>query len=90
MNRRDLGSAVVAAVATLLGALALAPVFSSFAWLLPVVAAVVVVLAGGVLLRTAGPAAWAGLTGGRPVPGAVSGLGWPSSRSVSWSCSPAC
>jgi transglutaminase-like putative cysteine protease len=75
VSRRDLGSAVVAAVATLLGSLALLPVFSSSAWLLPVFAAVVVVLAGGVLLRTAGPAVWAALTGGRPVPGTASGVG---------------
>ena len=36
MNPRDLGSAVVAAVATLLGSLALTPVFASAAWLPPV------------------------------------------------------
>ena len=75
MNARDLGSAVAAAVATLLGALALVPVFSSAAWIPPVAAAVVVVLAGGLLLRAAGPPLWARLTAGRPVPGVVSGMG---------------
>jgi hypothetical protein len=75
VNPRDLGSAVAAAVATLLGALALVPVFSSAAWMPPVAAAVVVVLAGGVLLRAAGPATWARLAGGRPVPRLLAGLG---------------
>jgi hypothetical protein len=75
MNQRDLGSAVVAAVAMLLGSLALTPVFSSAAWLPPVAAAVVVVLAGGLLLRAGGPAVWASLTGNRPVPRTLRGLG---------------
>jgi transglutaminase-like putative cysteine protease len=75
MNQRDLGSAVVAAVAILLGSLALTPVFSSAAWLPPVAAAVVVVLAGGLLLRAGGPAVWASLTRNRPLPRVVRGLG---------------
>jgi transglutaminase-like putative cysteine protease len=75
MSQRDLGSAVVAAVAILLASLALTPVFASSAWLPPVAAAVVVVLAGGILLRAGGPAVWAGLTGSRPVPQPVRALG---------------
>ena len=75
MNPRDLGSAVVAAVAVLLGSLALVPVFSSAAWMPPVAAAVVVVLAGGLLLRAGGPPAWTALTRGRPVPRAVERVG---------------
>lgn len=75
MSGRDLGSAVAAAAATLLGSLVLLPVFSSLAWLPPAAAAVVVVLAGGLLLRAAGPTAWAVTTGGRPVPGVLAGLG---------------
>ena len=75
MNRRDLGCAVVAAVATLLGALALVPVYSSWAWLPPVAASVVVVLAGGLLLRATGPALWAAVAGGRPVPAVLGGVG---------------
>jgi hypothetical protein len=62
-------------LATLLGACALAPVYSSGGWVPPVLAVVLVVLAGGVLLRAGGLAAWAGVTGGRPVPGAVTAAG---------------
>ena len=75
MSPQDLRAAVAAALATLLGACALAPVFSSGGWLLPVLAVVLVVLAGGLLLRTGGPAAWARLSGGRPAPGAIAGAG---------------
>ena len=75
MNAADIRSAVAAATATLLGACALAPVFSSAAWFLPVVATVLVVLAGGLLLRVGGAALWARLTDGLPVPGRLAGLG---------------
>ncbi len=75
MNPQVLGTAVAAACATLLGSLALVPVFSSAAWLLPVAAAVLVVLAGGLLLRAAGPAVWTSLTDGRPVPGGAGRAG---------------
>jgi hypothetical protein len=75
VSPHDLRAAVAAALATLLGACALAPVYSSPAWLPPVLAAVLVVLAGGLLLRTGGPAGWARLTGGRPVPGTVAAAG---------------
>lgn len=68
MIEPEVRAGVVAATATLLGALALAPVFSSGAWFPPVLAVVVVVLAGGVLLRTAGPLAWGTLARGRPAP----------------------
>ncbi|TFV81426.1 DUF3488 and transglutaminase-like domain-containing protein, partial [Blastococcus sp. CT_GayMR16] len=75
MNAADVRSAGAAATATVLGACALTPVFSSAAWLLPVVAVVLVVLAGGLLLRVGGPALWARLTHGRPVPGRIAALG---------------
>jgi transglutaminase-like putative cysteine protease len=75
MNPRDLGSSLVAAVAVLLGSLALVPVFASAAWMPTAAAAVVVTLAGGLLLRAGGPPVWAGLTGGRPAPRAVRALG---------------
>jgi hypothetical protein len=75
MSGADVRSAGAAALAVLLGACALTPVFSSAAWLLPVVAVVLVVLAGGLLLRVGGPALWARFTAGRPVPGRVAALG---------------
>ncbi|MET0763308.1 MAG: DUF3488 and transglutaminase-like domain-containing protein [Blastococcus sp.] len=75
MSPQDLRAAVAAALATLLGACALAPVFSSGGWLPPVLAVVLVVFAGGLLLRAGGPAAWARLRGGRPVPGTVAAAG---------------
>jgi transglutaminase-like putative cysteine protease len=65
MSGRDVGNAVGAAVATLLGAAALAPVFSSWAWLPPIAAVVLAVLAGGLLLRGGGPALWSRLRSGR-------------------------
>ena len=46
MSATDVRAAGAAALATILGALALTPVYSSLAWLLPVVAVVLVVLAG--------------------------------------------
>ncbi|NYJ07725.1 transglutaminaseTgpA domain-containing protein [Petropleomorpha daqingensis] len=77
MNREDIGSAVAAAVATLLGAFALKPVYATGAWFPPVLATVVVVLAGGLLLRAAGPALWTRFAGDRPVPGKLGGLAVP-------------
>jgi transglutaminase-like putative cysteine protease len=75
--RRDVGTAVAAAVATLLGAVALTPVFRSGSWFGPVLATVVVVLTGGLLLRAAGPALWARVSGGRPVPQRLQAVGVP-------------
>lgn len=75
MSEADVRSAGAAALATLLGACALTPVFSSAAWLLPVLAVVLVVLAGGLLLRVGGPALWARLGQGRPVPRRLGALG---------------
>ncbi|MGY1807427.1 transglutaminaseTgpA domain-containing protein [Blastococcus sp. SYSU D00669] len=77
MNRRDVTSAVAAAAATLLGAFALTPVFAGRAWFGPVLATVVVVLAGGLLLRSAGPALWARVSGDRPVPPRLGALAVP-------------
>ncbi|SEM04224.1 Transglutaminase-like superfamily protein [Blastococcus sp. DSM 46786] len=53
MNPTDVRTPVAAAAATLLGALALTPVFTSRAWVPPVVTVVVAVLAGGLALRSA-------------------------------------
>jgi transglutaminase-like putative cysteine protease len=74
MSADDLRGAWAAALATVLGACALTPVFSSAAWLPPVVSAVLAVLIGGLALRTAGPAGWARLTG-RPVPPRLAAAG---------------
>ncbi|CCG03114.1 transglutaminaseTgpA domain-containing protein [Blastococcus saxobsidens] len=54
MTGSDVRTAVLAALATLLGALALSPVFTTGAWFPPVLAVVAAVLAGGLLLRRAG------------------------------------
>ena len=75
MSATDVRAAGAAALATLLGALALTPVYSSLAWLLPVVAVVLVVLAGGLLLRVGGPALWSRVAGGRPAPERLTALG---------------
>jgi transglutaminase-like putative cysteine protease len=75
VNGADLRTAVAAGLATVLGALALTPVYASGAWVPPVLAVVLVVLAGGLLLRVGGPALWQRFTGGRPVPGRVAALG---------------
>ncbi|MGY2077890.1 transglutaminase family protein [Blastococcus sp. SYSU DS0828] len=53
MTATDVRTPVAAAAATLLGALALSPVFTSRAWVPPVVTVVVAVLAGGLALRAA-------------------------------------
>ena len=68
MTRDERRSAAAAAAATLLGSLALLPVFTSAAWLRPVVPVVLVVWGGGLLLRRSGPALWERLAPGRPVP----------------------
>jgi transglutaminase-like putative cysteine protease len=75
MSGADVRSAGAAALATLLGACALTPVYSSLGWLLPVVSVVLVVLAGGLLLRVGGPALWARVGAGRPVPWRVAAAG---------------
>jgi hypothetical protein len=72
---QDVRVAVAAAVATLLGAVALTPVYTSAAWLPPVLAVVLTVLAGGLLLRAAGPALWARLVPGRGPSDRVTALG---------------
>jgi len=75
MSAADVRGAGAAALATLLGACALTPVFSSADWLVPVVAVVLVVLAGGLLLRVGGPAVWARMAHGRPAPARVAAVG---------------
>jgi transglutaminase-like putative cysteine protease len=72
--RDDVRGACAAALATVLGACALTPVFSTAAWLGPVVSAVLAVLVGGVALRSTAPAAWARMTG-RPVPAHLAAVG---------------
>ena len=71
MNREDRRAAAAAAAATTLGSLALLPVFTTSAWLRPVLSVVLVVWGGGVLLRSGGPALWQRVAPGRPVPRAV-------------------
>jgi transglutaminase-like putative cysteine protease len=75
MTAEDRRTAGAAAAATALGAFALSPVYASRAWLPPVLAVVLVVLAGGLLLRAGGPALWARATPGRPAPGRLSAAG---------------
>ena len=75
MTPQDLRTALAAALATLLGSGALRPVYATGRWFPPVLAAVLVVFAGGLVLRAAGPALWARLTRGRPVPDRVAGIG---------------
>jgi hypothetical protein len=65
MSDDDVRAAGAAALATLLGSAAFTPVFTSAAWLGPVVAVVLTVLAGGLLLRAGGAALWARLGRGR-------------------------
>jgi transglutaminase-like putative cysteine protease len=66
VTRADVRTAAAAAAASGLGAVALAPVFASAAWVPPVAAAVLVVLASGLLLRWAGPELWRAATGAAP------------------------
>jgi hypothetical protein len=72
---RAAGAAGAAALATLLGACALSPVYASAAWVPPVVAVVLTVLAGGLLLRVGGPALWSRLAPNRPVPARLATAG---------------
>ena len=69
MSGSDVRRSVVAGLATMLGACALTPVFSSAAWLLPVAGVVLTVLAGGLLLRAGGGALWPAIRGGRHATG---------------------
>src|SRR3954471_20908057 len=71
MSGPDVRSAVAAAAATLLGACALTPVYTTGLWFPPVFAVVAVVLAGGLLLRLGGAALWEWARPGRPVPDGV-------------------
>ena len=69
------GTAIAAAVAVLLGALALEPVFAALSWLPPVVLVVAAVALGGIALR-AGARLLADRRGpDRPVPPLLAGLG---------------
>src|SRR3954470_8874182 len=77
MSGPDVRSAVAAAAATLLGACALTPVYTTGLWFPPVFAVVAVVLAGGLLLRLGGAALWEWAGPGRPVPDGVAGA-WVS------------
>src|SRR3954469_18630585 len=77
MSGPDVRSAVAAAAATLLGACALTPVYTTGLWFPPVFAVVAVVLAGGLLLRLGGAALWGWARPGRPVPEWIAGA-WVS------------
>jgi transglutaminase-like putative cysteine protease len=75
VKSEDIRASGTAALATLLGACALVPVFTSAAWLPPVLAVVLTVLAGGLLLRVGGPALWARMAPGRPAPERLAAVG---------------
>ncbi len=75
MTAGDVRTALAAAAATLLGALALSPVLSSGTWIRPVVDVLLVVLLTGLALRFAGAVITARAFPGRPVPAAVAALG---------------
>ncbi len=75
MTAADVRTAVAAAVATVLGAGALGPVFATGSWFPPALAAVLVVFAGGLLLRGAGDLLWQRWGRGRPLPSRLAGLG---------------
>ncbi|MFD2092234.1 transglutaminaseTgpA domain-containing protein, partial [Blastococcus deserti] len=75
MTDQDVRASVAAAVATLLGAAALTPVYTSAAWLAPVVAVVLTVLAGGLALRAGGAALEARYRHGRAAPARSTALG---------------
>ncbi|HEV7211154.1 MAG TPA: DUF3488 and transglutaminase-like domain-containing protein [Blastococcus sp.] len=64
-----------AALATLLGACALSPVYSTGAWFPPLFVSVVVIATGGLLMRAGGPVLWARLTSGRPVSARLAAAG---------------
>ncbi|MGY1813192.1 transglutaminase family protein [Blastococcus sp. SYSU D00820] len=73
----DAGTTLAAAAATLLGAVALSPVFTAGGWFPPVLAAVAVVAAAGLVLRAAGAVLWARVTAGRSEPPRWGALGVP-------------
>jgi hypothetical protein len=75
MSAGDVRASLAAAVATMLGACALTPVYDSTGWVLPVLAVVLVVLAGGLLLRLGAPALWARALPGRRVPRRLAAAG---------------
>ncbi len=75
MTRADRRAAAAAAGATLLGSLALLPVFTTTAWLRPVLTVVLAVWLGGLALRRGGPALWERLAPGRAVPRALAAGG---------------
>ena len=65
----DVRTTGAAALATLLGACALSPVYSTAAWFPPILVTVLVIAAGGLLMRAGGPVGWARLAPGRPASG---------------------
>jgi transglutaminase-like putative cysteine protease len=75
VNSEDLRTSVVAALATLLGACALRPVYATGRWFPPVLAVVLLVLAGGLLLRGGAALLWPLLSRGRPAPERLAALG---------------
>ena len=75
MTRDDRRAAAAAAGATLLGSAALLPVFTTTAWVRPVLSVVLAVWAGGLLLRTGGERLWQRAFPGRPVPRPLEVLG---------------
>jgi hypothetical protein len=75
MTAQDVRTAVAAAVATLLGSIALRPVYATGRWFPPVLAVVLVVLAGGLLLRGAAPLLWTRVSRGRPAPDRLAAAG---------------
>jgi transglutaminase-like putative cysteine protease len=75
VTRDDRRAAGAAAGATLLGSAALLPVFTTTAWLRPVLSVVLAVWAGGLLLRTGGPRLWQRAVPGRRVPRVLEALG---------------
>ncbi|RBY88522.1 transglutaminase domain-containing protein [Blastococcus sp. TF02A-26] len=68
VGRQDAGATLAAAGAVALGSASLSPVFRAADWVPGVLAAVAAVAAGGLVLRLAGPALWAVVSGGAPVP----------------------
>ncbi len=75
MTAQDVRSAVAAALATLLGACALIPVYASGRWFPPVLAVVLVVFAGGLLMRGGAALLWARVAHDRPVPDRLAAVG---------------
>jgi hypothetical protein len=75
MTPDDRRAALAAAAATLLGSAALLPVFTTTAWVRPVLTVVLAVWAGGLLLRRGGPALWQRGAPGQRVPRLLSVAG---------------